>query len=369
MSTSSYLADRIRREPPENAPVVPGTLPVISFGNVASARVASLGLNPSVREFKDAAGTWLTGSAQRLPTYDSLGIEGPDELTEEIVGTVIDRCYGYFSGNPYWQWFRPLGDMVTAVTGSRYEDGSACHLDLVQWATDPVWGGIDDAAVQRGLIEEDREFLVQQLRWEGIRVVIMNGSGVMDAVRRLDVTLEHAATLDEGIGCKVYVGEGYGARFVGWSQNVQNPWRSMTPQLKALVVDRARELVGDALAVHVSDSESEWMPQGLRLEGEEQLLTALERWLASSRAETVGDVGAFGGKAWISCQLAGLEVVLNADTRRSAVRELLSRDRAGATWRVVANRRGRINRIQVGEEPLPGLYCYTTSPLESSRVL
>lgn len=45
------LIDRIRRPRPDGLAIVQGSLPVTSFGDPRSARVASVGINPSVSEF------------------------------------------------------------------------------------------------------------------------------------------------------------------------------------------------------------------------------------------------------------------------------------------------------------------------------
>ena len=50
---------------------------------------------------------------------------------------VLDDCNGYFQRNPYRRWFDQFHPVLTAC-GASYYDGSACHLDLVQWATDPA---------------------------------------------------------------------------------------------------------------------------------------------------------------------------------------------------------------------------------------
>jgi hypothetical protein len=63
-----YIVERIRRPPPEGCEVVPGSTPVIAFGDVRTARVATLGLNPSKSEFLNKHGQELTGAHRRLAT-------------------------------------------------------------------------------------------------------------------------------------------------------------------------------------------------------------------------------------------------------------------------------------------------------------
>jgi hypothetical protein len=55
------VADRIRRPIPPALSVLPGSLPVVSFGDPNGALAATLSLNPSWREFESPDGTWLSG--------------------------------------------------------------------------------------------------------------------------------------------------------------------------------------------------------------------------------------------------------------------------------------------------------------------
>ncbi len=75
MEVPTYIAARVRRPIPEGCSVIPGSTPVVSLGKAATARVATLGLNPSKREFASEKGVWLVGDQRRLATYDSLGVD------------------------------------------------------------------------------------------------------------------------------------------------------------------------------------------------------------------------------------------------------------------------------------------------------
>ena len=69
-----YIQQRIRRPIPANSYVVPGSTPVVAFGNARTATVATLGLNPSWREFLDRFGNELGENDRRLATHGVLGI-------------------------------------------------------------------------------------------------------------------------------------------------------------------------------------------------------------------------------------------------------------------------------------------------------
>ena len=70
----------------------------------------------------------------------------------------------------------------STATSTRF-DGTACHLDLVQWAHDPLWGQLDDV-VQARLLAADRPFLVRQLTNERYRVIVVKGRTAMHWVER-----------------------------------------------------------------------------------------------------------------------------------------------------------------------------------------
>lgn len=128
----------VRRRPAEGTGVAAGSTPVVSFGDPATARAATLGKNPSRREFVDDAGVLLRGDRRRLATLESLGAASLEVLSDELAATVVADCAMYFRRQPYRRWFDPLDLLLRDGVGARYYDGTACHLDLVQWATDPV---------------------------------------------------------------------------------------------------------------------------------------------------------------------------------------------------------------------------------------
>lgn len=163
---------------------MPGSTPVIAFGDPSRAEVASLGINPSKRESVEA-GALLSGDQRRLATLESLGADHLTSLSEEQVREVVGDCARYFQRNPYRRWFDPLDRLLRHGLETSYYDDSACHLDLVYWATDPVWRQISDHSA-RELLDDGVPHLREQLRRE------------------------------------IYAGKGEAARFLGSSANLQN---------------------------------------------------------------------------------------------------------------------------------------------------
>ena len=133
-----YIGQRIRRPVPSDSCVVPGSTPVVAFGNARSATVATLGLNPSKNEFRERNGNELVGTSRRLATHRSLGMSCLANAPVSMIEQVLQDCDTYFQRKPYHWWFDQL-EMVLQGCGTSYYDGSACHLDLVQWATNPTW--------------------------------------------------------------------------------------------------------------------------------------------------------------------------------------------------------------------------------------
>lgn len=184
-----YIEDRIRRPTPGDSHVVTGSTPVVAFGNERVARVATLGLNPSRVEFIDRDGKLLDGARRRLATLASLGVENLSSASHGTVSQVLEDCNGYFHRQPYRQWFDQFIPCLTAC-GASYYDDSACHLDLVQWATDPTWARLQPAKIRKRLISEDAAFLAAQLQNENIRVLLVNGNAVWTELER-SMPLQH----------------------------------------------------------------------------------------------------------------------------------------------------------------------------------
>jgi hypothetical protein len=229
-----YLQAMVRRPVPPGAPVVAGSTPVVAFGEFRRAEVATLGINPSAAEFR-ADGRLLGGSRRRLATTESLGLAEFTEASDEQLAGLVEECVGYFARNPYWRWFAPLEELLRRALRVSYRDGTACHLDLVQWATDPVWGRLADAEVRKQLLAEGAAHLAAQLRAERIALVLCNGRQVVEQVRATGLaSLAQVGELAYGTGrrCRLYAATGGGVCFLGWSTNLQSSF-GVTTDLRA----------------------------------------------------------------------------------------------------------------------------------------
>ncbi|MFZ2272325.1 RNA polymerase sigma factor [Corynebacterium variabile] len=220
------VAERIREIPVDDHFVIPGATPVPFFGNQPGARVATVGINPSSRELLTDQGVELDGPRRRFETRQSLGLSDPAaELSDDQVAAVYQRCLHYFNDTTvaYWSWFKQLESIIGPLAdGASYLDGTACHLDLVQWPTKPVWTGITDVQVREALAERDLEFLLGQLSSPQLEIVYLNGSQVYKVLSTLIPLEERKATFREGITRTFYRGRYGHTAIVGCSVFIQN---------------------------------------------------------------------------------------------------------------------------------------------------
>jgi hypothetical protein len=178
-ATLVTLLDRINDEAARQADVIRWGSPVPAFGDPAASRVATLGLNPSNREFVDAEGVELGGDSRRFHTLASLGLLTWDEAGTDHLNRMLAACRNYFSGNPYDRWFRRL-DLVVSATGSSFYDPAspACHLDLIPYATARKWTALSSHE-RSGLLRLVGDTLGILLRRSAIRVLVLNGRSVI----------------------------------------------------------------------------------------------------------------------------------------------------------------------------------------------
>jgi hypothetical protein len=104
--------------------------------------------------------------------------------------------------------------------------------------------------------------------------------------------------------------------------------------------------------------------------GKAQFAAVLEEWLNNAdREATVGQPSTFAGKPLVWVELDGQRFHLNGDTQDKGVREYLGLVRQHGSelpWHVIANTRGRINKIAFGDPPTALDYFYLYAKDEAS---
>jgi hypothetical protein len=187
------LNARLRRS--STAHSVPSSLPVLFFGDLFAAEVATVGLNPSQQEYMTPRGELLAGVAQRFATLESLRASERESLTDEQCAEALRWMRDYYApGQPVYRWFIGL-ERVLSGFGASLAGRTAAHLDLVQESTSPVWSGLSVHARDE-LLRTDLPFLRWEIASFPLRIVICTSKTVSDHVRRLlEVEVEDAGEL------------------------------------------------------------------------------------------------------------------------------------------------------------------------------
>ena len=187
-STLSTLVDRLDSEAMHHAGVIDWSCPVPSFGDPSHSRVATLGINPSNREFVDEDGQELEGADRRFHTLSSLRLRSWSCANSEHLRMILDTCRSYFDGNPYAGWFGKLELILAGLQVSYYDSPStACHFDLVPYATMKKWSELPgDQHATLMSIAQDTLGLI--LRDTPVSVLILNGNSVVKRFELLSET-------------------------------------------------------------------------------------------------------------------------------------------------------------------------------------
>lgn len=194
---AEVLRARLRRASSRSS--VPGSLPVLFFGDLLRATVATVGLNPSKLEYLDKSGEELQGRSRRFETLKSLGATSRETLTDDQVDRAVRTMRSYFHpGRPvYSSWFNHVGRVLKPL-GTSYEVGLAIHLDLVQEATNPTWSELArlESLEAADLLHSDLPFLKWEVEKVAPNLVLCDGRTAFDNVVRLvDGSLVHTGTL------------------------------------------------------------------------------------------------------------------------------------------------------------------------------
>ena len=216
------MIDRLRWPPVPST--VKDSLPVLFFGDLEHARVATIGLNPSRQEYLSPSGQELDGPVRRFETLCSLRAAERTSMTSAQCNQAIQTMRAYLGPTkPVYSWFRPLARVVEGL-GASFADGSAAHLDLVQEATDPTWSSLPKQD-REDLVERDLAFLRWQIEAFDLRILVCTSATVRDRV----LPLVGAATVSSGqvarVRWKVARGRANGRSVgvVGWNIPLARP--------------------------------------------------------------------------------------------------------------------------------------------------
>jgi hypothetical protein len=199
MAAATTSVYRLARGDVDAQPVMAWTCPVPYFGRLRHSTVATLGINPSNREFVDIGGDELAGEERRFPTLGSLGLRSWADASSLDVTAIVSACDRYFAGNPYHRWFGTLDALVRPTGVSYYSDESpAAHLDLVPYATHIKWGALRGDQ-RRALLQSGQDLLAALLRDSMVELLVLNGASVVrqfEGVAGVELAREFNSTWD-----------------------------------------------------------------------------------------------------------------------------------------------------------------------------
>lgn len=266
-STLTTLICRLELAKKADTEVIQWAGPIPAFGNLMSSAIATVGINPSNREFVDDRDMELAGRHRRFHTLGSLGLDSWLDADCRHLTFIMSACQQYFLRNPYDVWFKKLETIVSGTNATFYgTSANACHLDLIPYATVRKWAELTGS--QRStLLSIASDSLALLIRESPVRCLILNGASVVEhfgclAGTQLQREPIPGGTLRRGTGSPV-VGYGFRARVrvlcgvplshdvlvLGYNHNLQSSFGVTTG-----VIDAIRAWVKRAISEeHVCD--------------------------------------------------------------------------------------------------------------------
>ncbi|PRY35973.1 hypothetical protein CLV58_113101 [Spirosoma oryzae] len=222
---TSEILERIKQPIPDQLSVTTQTTPVVYFGDFNKASACTISINPSHCEFYGNTAV-LTGAKKRLVSRKELNRADAEALSQQEAEEALDYCNKYFRRNPYKTWFNKYDEFLKPW-GLSYYDDSVVHLDLVQWATTPLWSGLSQTQ-RNALLQSDLPFLKTLLQKKFDRI-FLNGKTVVSAVEQhLDLHLtQYKATFsthgkNRSTNFTIYHGYYNDSEVIGWSSYLQS---------------------------------------------------------------------------------------------------------------------------------------------------
>ncbi len=232
--------------------------PIICFGNIEKSKIASVGINPSNKEFVNNIGNEITGYDRRFPTLNSLNILNWDEIDDSHIFKIKSSYENYFNNNSYDIWFKKLDFILSGCGFSYYFPSSnACHIDLVPFTTKLKWGSLKPI-VKLELINHSNSVIEKVLSESSIETLILNGQSVVDIFKasyNCDFIKREISSLDlfrkNGRNVKgiIYQGtsgitnkNGVQIKVIGYNHNIQSSFGITNTVLKSLRIEISKKI-------------------------------------------------------------------------------------------------------------------------------
>lgn len=155
--------------------------PILYFGDIMNSRIATVGLNPSDKEYYDSLGQ----SYDRFFNKENLQVDSWSNISNEKIDQIKNSFDFYFNHRPYKNWFNRLEDLLVDGQFSYYFPyNNIVHLDIIPVATKDKWGSLSFSE-QDFLINQFGNYLEYLITESYIEVCILNGQGVVDNFQKV----------------------------------------------------------------------------------------------------------------------------------------------------------------------------------------
>jgi hypothetical protein len=219
------MLDFIRRPIPQGLGIVEKSVPVLFFGNIETAKCATISINPSNLEFNDKKNNLLPANKKRFMDRENLGIGSNDTLTQEQAEKVYNSLVNYFRERPYKLWFDWLNRFFDGTSISYYK-GSLIHLDITPWATSKKWGDMTNTEREK-IIKAGEGWAKKILDAGQIEYLYVNGKAALEYVEKYIARFEKSKMLQLQKKCFIKTGKYNHCTIIGWSNNLT---RAMTSE-------------------------------------------------------------------------------------------------------------------------------------------
>jgi hypothetical protein len=161
--------------------IIKDYVPILYFGDIMNSRIATIGLNPSDKEYYDSVGQ----PYDRFVSKDNLQIDSWSNISNEKIDLIKNSFDYYFNNRPYKNWFNRLEDLLVDGEFSYYFPyNNIVHLDIIPVATKEKWGSLS-LSEQDLLISQFGNYLEYLITESYIEVCILNGQGVVDNFQKV----------------------------------------------------------------------------------------------------------------------------------------------------------------------------------------
>lgn len=184
MDLKNTILEYIKQPIPENMDIVSQSVPILFFGHIENAHIATIGINPSDKEFLSIDKIILEKKEKRLKDRQDLNKSDNDELSMDDAREIYDSKTKYFKKNPYKPWFgeKNTGNMERILKifnkSYSYYNDTAIHLDITPWATSKKWKEYNDNE-KKLLITLGNDIAIKIIKNSNIKILYINGKSVL----------------------------------------------------------------------------------------------------------------------------------------------------------------------------------------------